>query len=646
MKELVDAGGLEECFQLLIDIIDDLLVGFRSDGKLFYLSPQIKDVLGYEQGDLSNKNIFDYIHPGDRSKIFENYNNLVQKKKKKVSFDIQVKHKNGNYKVLSAKIGVLERNNKTFLIGLVRDITEHVKNEAALYESELKYQDLYNKAPIAYFSVGIDGKIKRANKAAQDFIGYNLTELQKMNIFDLYSKESRIKAQQLFEKFKQGVSWEAEEMSYINKNGEKIYGLLSVNPVKNEKGEIIESRSVVVNITEQKKAENALKKSEEKYQLITENANDMIAVLSKDFKFEYINERAYNRILGYQYSDLLGKSPLEFIFPEDQKKVLSIYKKSFEEGFGEAEFRFRKKDGKYVWIEVRGRTFIDSDGVTKALIISRDISERKEMEQTKERYLRDLEKEVKIRTNELLQSEKLASIGLLASGVAHEINNPITGIINYAKIIKEKLAEYEEINLNSRPFSFLNGIIKEGERIAKIVNDLLLYARKDQGTYVYDDITKIIKSAIDLLLLKFKYYQIEFDLHFQNQLPKIPIRPQNIQQVILNILQNSIDALNEKFGERSKIGLKKIEIKISDEEINDKKFVKILVKDNGTGIKPENLKKIFDPFFTTKKYSKEYGTGLGLSISYRIIRDHGGKIEFRSKQGEWTVVEILLPINR
>ena len=144
---------------------------------------------------------------------------------------------------------------------------------------------------------------------------------------------------------------------------------------------------------------------------------------------------------------------------------------------------------------------------------------------------------------------------------------------------------------------------------------------------------------------KLKRNQIEIEYKWQKNLPKIPMHEKKIQQVIMNVLQNSIDALNEKFGRRTKKHSKKIFLTTSLVTMEGTKHIKISVIDNGIGIEKEGLSKIFDPFFTTKSFSSEHGVGLGLSVSYGIIKSHGGEIRVESKRNEKTIVNIFLPLN-
>ena len=170
---------------------------------------------------------------------------------------------------------------------------EHIKRkkaEEALRQSQVEYEDLYESAPVAYYSIGVDGLVKRANRAAENLSGYSVEELQRLKIFDLYAEESRAKAKELFGRMKRGIGWESEEMMYKTKDGQKVYGLLSVSPIKDENGRVKESRSVVVDITQRKKAEEKLKEYQEHLEELVEERTAKLEDTMKDLKKE-VDER-------------------------------------------------------------------------------------------------------------------------------------------------------------------------------------------------------------------------------------------------------------------------------------------------------------------------------------------------------------------
>jgi two-component system NtrC family sensor kinase len=231
---------------------------------------------------------------------------------------------------------------------------------------------------------------------------------------------------------------------------------------------------------------------------------------------------------------------------------------------------------------------------------------------------------------QLLQSEKLASIGKLAATIAHEINNPLNGILTYTKLIERKLAD-GTLKKNEIPkfLSYLGIMERETERCSTIVRNLLDFARQREPSLKPDvDINAVVEEALSLLANQIALQEITLEKKF-NQLPPIMADPMQLRQVFLNIILNACEAMNNE-------GALTVTTALSNKR---KKAVRVEIADSGVGIDEKDLPKIFDPFFT----SKEKGTGLGLSVVYGIINSHQGTIEVASKAGEGTTITITLP---
>jgi len=234
-----------------------------------------------------------------------------------------------------------------------------------------------------------------------------------------------------------------------------------------------------------------------------------------------------------------------------------------------------------------------------------------------------------------LRTAQLAAIGELAAGVAHEVNNPITGIINFAQLL---LDDSEKASLQAE---LLEKIVNEGERIGSIIKNLLSFARDNKNDNEPVDITQVIKDSLSLVAHQLKKDGIKVTTDYSTQSCQSLGNFTQLQQVILNLLSNAKFALNEKYPEHSPE--KTITISCHQSvNTNGLAVNKICIKDSGTGIPQGILKRLYDPFFTTKPAGK--GTGLGLSISYGIIRDHGGIIKVDSRMHEYTKLLIELPI--
>ncbi|MFX1296052.1 MAG: PAS domain S-box protein [Promethearchaeota archaeon] len=651
----------EELYRLITENANDLITIVNMKAEIEYINQNVHErVLGYKKEYWIGLKPYTLVHQNDK-KLSKRFTKQLLDTGEAV-FEARHRTKNGEYIWLEIKGRVFEDTRGNIKILLIsRDMTDRKKADEELRESEAKYRLISENANDLITILDMKFKIEYVNQQVHErVLGYKkeyLIGLDSINLLHLDDRESAYRSgRQLLD-----TGEAVYEARFKTNHGEYVWLELKGRVFKDTQGNnkiLIVSRD----ITDRKKADEELRESEEKYRLISENANDLITVINvNDNKIDYLNQS----ILGYTKENLIGKSAFKIINPDDLKKALNKIEEGSKTGEGKEELRLKGKNNFHIWMEIKGQIYVDKDGQQKALLIGRDITERKALEETRKNYLQKLEEKVNLKTKELqkekkelqnalanletaqeqlIQSEKLASIGLLAAGIAHEINNPLMGIINYAHIVKTELNEYKDIDMQKKPYSFLNGIIREGERIAEIVQGLLTFARKDKGQFIYADISEIIKSAVSLLSPKIKNSQIDLQMEFDKDLPKILMQTQSIRQVILNIIQNSITALDEKFKEISNNKLKKILIKTSVVKKRNKEYGMTWIKDTGIGIPQKYFSKIFDPFFTTKTGTEKHGVGLGLSISYGIIKDHNGEIIIRSKLKEYTIVEILLPL--
>ena len=289
------------------------------------------------------------------------------------------------------------------------------------------------------------------------------------------------------------------------------------------------------------------------------------------------------------------------------------------------EISLRHKDGHSVLVELTISP-IKEGGIQKSVLgIARDITDQIRMEEEKQQM------EVHLR-----QQQKLESIGTLASGVAHEINNPIMGIMNYATLISERLAPSQ-----SQLREFANEIGHETKRVATIVNNLLTFSRQEKQSHSPARITDIIDGTLSLIQTIIKRDQITLEVDVPEDLPEIKCRSQQIQQVLMNLLTNARDALNQRYSEYDPDKI--ITLKVNLFEKEGRRWLRTTIEDHGVGIPFEIRERIFDPFFTTK--DRATGTGLGLSISLGIVQDHHGELTFESEEDQFTRFHLDLPVD-
>jgi PAS domain S-box-containing protein len=358
---------------------------------------------------------------------------------------------------------------------------------------------------------------------------------------------------------------------------------------------------------------------EELFRLITENAADMIAVVTADGKRLY-NSPSYEKVLGYSAEELSQTSPYAQIHPEDRPKVAKAAEQARSSGVGNrVEYRIRHKNGEWRVLESTASAVSSLDGkVEKLVIVNRDITERRRLEQ------------------QLVLSHKLEAIGRLSGGVAHDFNNLLGVIIGYAEALQQDPAGNESYR------EAIDEILKAGHRAASLTQQLLAFSRKQVLEPKILDLNAVV-ADIEKMLRRLIGEDIELKIISATDLGKVKADRGQIDQVIMNLAVNARDAMPRG-------GLLKIEtcnVELREEDRKNRHFivpghyVMLAVTDAGTGMDAEVQSHIFEPFFTTKEIGK--GTGLGLATVYGVIKQSGGYIWVESEPGRGAAFKIFLP---
>jgi PAS domain S-box-containing protein len=355
-----------------------------------------------------------------------------------------------------------------------------------------------------------------------------------------------------------------------------------------------------------------LKASEERYRALFEQARDGIGVVRlSDHHLVEANNQACE-ILGRRQQDCIDKDIRELFRKTISNGQLDQLLAPNGHPSHESELIIQTAQGQALPVSV-SFTPLSTDGEQVMIMSIRDLSLRKKLEAEREEMQR-----------QLYQSSKMASIGELSAGVAHEINNPLNGIINFAQLLKD-----EETPRSEFEQQMIDGIIDEGERIAKIVRGLLTFARADSYELTQAHFADCINTSIALFGRQFEKDGITVEIDLEPDLPLVRADVSRLRQVVVNMISNAYHALKAKTADSNERKLFKITARRAADKIVHVEFY-----DNGVGIKREDLGKVFDPFFTTRRETG--GTGLGLSLSFGIIRDFGGRINVESEEGKFT----------
>jgi PAS domain S-box-containing protein len=407
----------------------------------------------------------------------------------------------------------------------------------------------------------------------------------------------------------------AIEFRFKAKNG-KWRWLLGRGKVaeSDKQGKAVRIAGSHTDITERKRAEEGLRK----YELIVSTSQDLMALVSRDYIYEAVNEsllKAHKRpreeVVGRTVAEVMGENVFREKIQPRFDQAFSGQTVHYQEQFELTGLGRRIMDITYF-------PMFDQTGQVEGVVLnSRDITTTRKLEE------------------QLIHSQKIESIGTLAGGVAHEINNPINGIMNYAQLILDRMEKENPATELARE------ILDETRRIARIVKNLLTFARREKQSHSPAQLADIVSSVLSLIQTVMRHDQIALELAIPEDLPKIKCRSQQIQQVLMNLMTNARDALNERYPGYS--SAKKLRVSAELIQRQGRKFIRTTVEDSGSGIPSEILDRIFDPFFTTKP--KETGTGLGLSISYGIVKDHNGELSVESEPGRYTRFHMDLPVD-
>jgi two-component system, NtrC family, sensor kinase len=544
-------------------------------------------------------------------------------------------------------------------------------NEEVLRQSEERFRSIYELSPIGIANIAADGRILRCNKALEHFWGYTERELKGMTFTDLTHREDASIGPDAMKQLTEAKTDSfIIEKRYTRKGGRIVWGRVTVSAIRDSMNRFLHTISIVEDITERKNAEQKQQHSELQLRMVWEKSADSMRLTNERGIMLMVNE-AFCRMVGMDRDDLEGKS-LNIIYAQTAREhVLQSHNQRFISRTISPvlERELVLWNGNKRWLEVTN-SFIDFNEDPMLLGIFRDVTDRKRIEnelaENRERLLnktKQLEstiRDLQQMQESLVQSEKMASIGQLTAGIAHEINNPLAFVASNLNRFSEYFEEMQAserawrqigLDLSARlqlpaaevsslkpnnesdlefigtDFQHLMGHTLGGvERIKKIVEQLRGFSHVSGGELAEEDINAALDNTLVITWNELKY-NVEIVKEY-GSIPPLLCNIGELKQVFVNLLVNAAHAIKEKGT---------VTLSTSEEKDN----IVIRITDTGCGIASENLTRIFDPFFTTKPVGK--GTGLGLWISATLIQRHQGTIAVKSSPGEGTTFTITLP---
>ncbi len=745
---------IEHRFQLIIENIQEVFwIRDLEKNKTLFVSPAFEKVFGLTRESLyeDSNSYKKIIHPDDLDVL--NRANITRRQGIYTDIQYRITRPDGQLRWISSRTFPIFNEDKQVhqTVGIANDITEHKQAEEALRQSEERYRTIIDEMDEGYQEVDLAGNFTFFNEAFLKIFGYSRDEIMGTN-YSMYAAEEEI-AKKVYRAynhmFKTGLPLNSFEWDIIRKDGARRTLEFYASLLRDSQDRPAGFRGIVRDVTDRINAEEVLKKSEEYFRAITENATDIILIVNKKGTITYASP-SVEHILGYKQEELIGKRSMDLIVPDDLPRAIHDFGKAVftKEVIIPNFFRVRHKDGSERILEGVGKNLFDNSAVEGFVMNVRDVSDSRKaeealreseekyrtiLESTEEGYfevdmagnltffnpsisrilgypeeemtginnraymdretaqkvfkafnetyrtgvirkyfdwelirkdgsrvnvetsislkrnasgdpigfrglVRDIterkraEKELKKAFQDLqetkdmlVQSEKLAALGRLSSGAAHEIRNPLNILsLNLQMLeIKGKLDDDTK--------KAVDICHTQINRIVKIIEGLQKFSRISEKKLSQENIQEVIDHVLSLSAPRIKTEDVTAGVQCDPDLPRIFMDRAAMEQAFFNLISNALDAMKDQ-GKR--------DLRISAKRKDG--HILVTVSDTGHGIREEILPKLFEPFFTTKDPDK--GTGLGLSISYGIIQDHKGKIWAENNETGGTSFFIELPI--
>jgi PAS domain S-box-containing protein len=606
----------EERYRDLFERVGHGIIISTREGSVVDCNQALVDILGYESKEEFLSIYIDrdlYENPEDR-KMFQRE---ADKKGYVKDYEVIFKKKNGeNIPVLLTINTRFDRNGEVIgYQGLIVDITQRKMMEKEIRKATRRFEKIAEMGDDGIFVFDDNYRIEFANTMATDIAGYSLDELIGMDFNLLLNERHRKIMSDLHSEVEEDENRRVcMEMAINTAKGDTKEVEVCITIAKGEEG-AVKTYAYTRDITQRKKMEREIREKSEFLSKLIESSTDSIVVTDMEGNILLFN-RGAEELLGYRAEEVIGKMNIRNIYPPGVAKEVMDKMRGPDYG-GEGRLKslpmvHRNRWGEMIDGSLSASIIFDDKGNEMATVgIFTDLRSRMNME-----------KQLRETQQQLLQSEKLAAMGRLTSQIAHELNNPIYGIMNTLELLKSEIPE------KSKRRRILDMSLSETERVSEMLSSMLSFSKPKEEERRDVDINKLLENIMLFFEKQLWESNIEIKTNFDPDLQHIQASPNQITQVILNIIANARDAMPDGG-------------KLTVETVNKNVLIIINIIDTGIGIPDEIKDKIFDAFFTTKHKIK--GVGLGLSVCYGIVKDHGGDILMKSEVGKGSTFSVILP---
>ncbi|MEI7725686.1 MAG: PAS domain S-box protein [Bacteroidota bacterium] len=617
----------EEKFRSVTLSAKDAIITADSAGIISGWNKGAEQIFGYTEKEVAGKELA-VIMPSPHAERHGNYiSRVVQGGEYHAigkTIELSGLHKNGNEFPIELSLAEWSTESGRFFTGIIRDISDRKRGEEALRKSEELFRSVVNNSLDLTTLTDAEGKIVFISPQCEKVVGYSADTFIGKTIPEIIHPEDVGRCQQMWEKvLNNDLEIKDYEYRIIDGQGETRWVSHSAKLI-NINGKVLGIQNTISNITERKKAEEAIKVSEEKYRTMLNASPDGILIINMKGVITEVSDIAFELLGAEIRDDLVGKKITRFIPPDEKSMMHEIIERTLNEGLAQnVGIKIRKKQQTLFAAEISTTLIQDPNGAPLSfMVILRDISQRKKME-TKQ-----------------MHADRMANLGEMASGIAHEINQPL----NIISLVMDKIL-FESAKTETIEYEFLkkksDKIFENITRMRNIIDHIRAFSRSHEE-YVLTafDVNTSIENATSMIMAQFKHLGITLNVQLGRQIPQILGNIYKLEQVILNLLVNAKDAVIEKKNKRQDY----FEMIIGVESYLENQLLIVEITDNGIGISNDDIQHVILPFYTTKDEGQ--GTGLGLTICYQIIKEMGGTIEIISDTVHGTKIKLLLEIQR
>ena len=595
--------ALAERYRLVVESTTDAILITARDGSIEYANDAAAALFA-SSGALAGVPLASFVPPS-MMKEFEGHVSRALLGEA-MRFNGSVMRGDGEERRVSMSLAPIRGGGPvTGLVASLRDVSDETRARDEAAAANARYRNLVEVASDAIYTLDGKGIFTAANLATETLLGIARDALLGRSIVPFIEPAETAGLRAFFTAALVGES-QRYECHVVRPDGTRRLVSVSNTPIKRG-ARVIGVLGVARDVTDDRARAAALERAEARYTRLVESAEDAICTADEEGNFTSVN-RALEHVMGRNREALLGTHFTELVHADERGELWLMFVASLEGQRERREMHFTRADGVERVATVITAPIYEHGQVSAVLAILRDV--------TDERMLLE----------QVVRSEKLAALGELVGGVAHEVNSPLTGILAFGQILQLESTASEE----SRRAA--DTIVSEAKRAARIVGKLLTFARQNPPEKMRTELNQVLQDTIELRRYPLKMQQIALVVEFAEDLPATWADPFQLQQVFINLLSNAEQALASSSGER------RITVRT---ELRAESLV-TTIADTGPGIAPEHLPHIFNPFYTTKP--RGVGTGLGLSISFGIVREHGGTLQLVSEAGKGAAFEVMLPV--